>query len=32
LAWLGDAARRARVTQGVAAIGFIAYALVALTT
>jgi hypothetical protein len=32
LAWLGDAAARARVTQGVAAIGFIAYALVALTT
>jgi hypothetical protein len=32
LAWLGDAAAKARVTQGVAAIGFIAYALVALTT
>jgi hypothetical protein len=32
LAWLGDAATKARVTQGVAAIGFIAYALVALTT
>lgn len=32
LAWLGDAAAKARVTQGVAALGFIAYALVALTT
>jgi hypothetical protein len=32
LAWLGDGAAKARVTQGVAAIGFIAYALVALTT
>jgi hypothetical protein len=32
LAWLGDAAARARVTQGVAALGFLAYALVALTT
>jgi hypothetical protein len=32
LAWLGDAAATARVTQGVAAIGFVAYALVALTT
>jgi hypothetical protein len=32
LAWLGDAAAKARVTQGVAAIGFVAYALVALTT
>lgn len=32
LAWLGDAAAKARVTQGVAAVGFVAYALVALTT
>lgn len=32
LAWLGDAAVKARVTQGVAAVGFIVYALVALTT
>lgn len=32
LAWLGDAAAKARVTQGVAALGFVAYALVALTT
>jgi len=32
LAWLGDAATKARVTQSVAAVGFVAYALVALTT
>lgn len=32
LAWLGDGGANARVTQGVAAISFIAYALVALTT
>lgn len=32
LAWLGDAAARARVTQGVAAAGLLAYALVVLTT
>jgi len=32
LAWLGEDAARARVAQGVAAVGFVAYAVVALAS